>query len=210
MQTRAHCQVAGAQQFAHLQIVKFVHHHVVARRVADMLAQIQRHHPIIFVVAVDTGAGGERQHLVTARQHPVHHLSEGFFIFGLRRAQTFIKRRQFAQGDGDGFLLPRHVQPVLHRIAGGKILILMIDQPGGINPLLHFAGVDLAALHQVQAHRLAQDQRIAVTKHVVRQLVELRILERPYAMADHKQRFFGHKGTERMLELWHAVQIDKE
>jgi len=49
-----------------------------------------------------------------------------------------------------------------------------------------------------------------VAEHVVRQLVKLRVLERPNAVADHVERLFRHKGAESMLELWHAVEIDKE
>ena len=76
--------------------------------------------------------------------------------------------------------------------------------------MLHFGGVDVAALHQIKAHGLAQDQRVAVAKHVVRQLVKLRVLERPDAVANHKQRLFRHKGAERVFELRHAVEVDEE
>ena len=76
--------------------------------------------------------------------------------------------------------------------------------------MLNFRRVNLAALHHVKADRLAQDQGIAVAKHIVRQLVKLRILERPDAVADHKQRLFRHERTKRMLKLRHAVEIDEE
>ena len=85
MQARADGQVAGGEQLAHLQIVKFVHHHVIAGRIVHQIAQVQRHHTVVFVVAVDAGAGGERQHLVPAVQHAVHHVGEGFLIRRLGR-----------------------------------------------------------------------------------------------------------------------------
>ncbi len=210
VQTRAHGQVAGGEQLAHLQIVQLVHHHVIAGRIVHQVAQVERHHTVIFVVAVDTGTGGKRQHLVTAVQHAVHHVGKGFLVRRLGRAEAFIERRKFTQGNGDGFLLCRHVQPVLYRVAGLETVILMIHQPGGVHTVLHFGGVDFAALHHVEADRFTQDQRVAVAEDIVRQLVKLRILERPDAVADHKQRLFRHKGAKRMFKLRHAVQVDEE
>ena len=99
---------------------------------------------------------------------------------------------------------------MLYSVAGLEAVILMIYQPGGVYAVLHFGGVDFATLHHVEADRFTQDQRVTVAEDIVRQLVELRILERPDAVANHKQRFFRHKGAERMLKLRHAVQVDEE
>ncbi|MPN02179.1 hypothetical protein SDC9_149393 [bioreactor metagenome] len=49
-----------------------------------------------------------------------------------------------------------------------------------------------------------------MTKHVVRQLIKLPILEWPHAVTNHVQRFFRHKRTQGMFKLRHAIQIDKE
>ena len=99
---------------------------------------------------------------------------------------------------------------MLHRVARLEAVVLVIHQPSGIHAVLNFRRVNLAALHHVKADRLTQDQGIAVAKHIVRQLVKLRILERPDAVADHKQRLFRHERTKRMLKLRHAVEIDEE
>ena len=49
-----------------------------------------------------------------------------------------------------------------------------------------------------------------MAEDVVCELVKLRILEWPDAVANHKQRLFRHEGTKRMLKLRHAVEIDEE
>ncbi|MOA34616.1 hypothetical protein D3C78_1560010 [compost metagenome] len=101
------------------------------------MTQIQRNHAVIFVVTVDTRTRRQRQHLIAAIEHAIHHFSEGFLICGLSGPQTLIKRCQFTQRNGDSFLLSDHVQPVLNRITRLKILNLMIHQPGGIHAVLH-------------------------------------------------------------------------
>ena len=41
------------------EIVEFIHHHVVTGRIADVLAKIERHHAVVFVIAVDARTGGK-------------------------------------------------------------------------------------------------------------------------------------------------------
>lgn len=98
---------------------------------------------------------------------------------------------------------------MLNGIAGGEVFGVVIDQPRGIDAMFDFCGGDIAAFHQFKADRFAQDQRVAVTEYVVRQLVKLLILERADAVTNHKQRLFRHKRAKRMFKLRNAVEIDK-
>ena len=58
VQARTDGEFTGLQNFAHFQIVEFIHHYVVTGRIADVLAQIKRHHAVVFVIAVDARTGG--------------------------------------------------------------------------------------------------------------------------------------------------------
>ena len=49
-----------------------------------------------------------------------------------------------------------------------------------------------------------------MAEDIVCQLVKLRILERPDAVTNHKQRFFRHECAECVLKLRHTVKIDEE
>ena len=175
-----------------------------------MLAQIERHHAVVFVIAVDARTGGERNHLIAFVENAIDHPGKGFFIRLLSGAETFVERCQFAQGNGHRFLLRGNVQPMLNGIAGGEFFCVVIDQPRGIDAMFHFCGSDIAAFHQIKADRFAQDQRVAVTKNVVRQLVKLLILEGADAVTNHKQRLFRHESAKRVFKLRHAVEIDKK
>ena len=123
----------------------------------DILRHTQRHHAVITVVAVDAGTGRQRQHLVAVGNHAVYHLGKGFLIGLLGRAQAFIKRLQLAQRNGDGFTLRRQVQPVLHRVARFKAVVAMFHQPGGVDALLHLAGINLRFHHQLAADGFTQN-----------------------------------------------------
>ena len=175
-----------------------------------MLAKIERHHAVVFVIAVDARTGGERNHLIAFVENAIDHPGKGFFIRLLSGAETFVERCQFAQGNGHRFLLCGNVQPVLNGIAGSEVFGVVIDQPRGIDAMFHFCGSDIAAFHQIKTDRFAQDQRVTVTKNVVRQLVKLLILEGTDAVTNHKQRLFRHKRAKRMFKLRHAVEIDKK
>ena len=83
-----------------------------------------------------------------------------------------------------------------------------IHQPGGIHALLDFTGINIALFHQIAADGFAQDQRIGTGKHIICQLIKVRVLERPDAVADHIDRLVGHKGAERIFEVGQAVEID--
>ena len=210
VQARTDGEFTGTENFAHFQIVKFIHHYVITGRLTDVLAQVERHHAVVFVIAVDTRTGGERNNLIAFVENAIDHPGKGFFIRLLSGAETFVERCQFAQGNGHRFLLCGNVQPVLNGIAGGEFFCVMIDQPGSINAMFNFCGSDIAAFHQIKADRFAQDQRVTVTKDIVRQLVKLLILERANAVTNHKQRLFRHKRAKCMFKLWHAVEIDKK
>ena len=175
-----------------------------------MLAKIERHHAVVFVIAVDARTGGERNHLIPFIENAIDHPGKGFFIRLLSGAETFVERCQFAQGNCHRFLLCGNVQPVLDGIAGGEIFGVVIDQPRGIDAMFNFCSGDIAAFHQIKADRFAQDQRVTVTKNIVRQLVKLLILERANAVTNHKQRLFRHKRAKCMFKLWYAVEIDKK
>lgn len=75
---------------------------------------------------------------------------------------------------------------MLNGIAGGEVFCVVIDQPRSIDAMFAFCGGDIAAFHQFKADRFAQDQRVAVTKNVVRQLVKLLITEWTNAVTNHK------------------------
>lgn len=49
-----------------------------------------------------------------------------------------------------------------------------------------------------------------MAKSIVRQLIELRILEWSHAVSNHVELFFRHKRAERMFKLWRAIEVDKE
>lgn len=95
------------------------------------------------------------------------------FSYACCGAETFVERCQFAQGNCHRFLLCGNVQPVLNGIAGGKAFCVVIDQPRGIDAMFNFAVEILLRFIKLALDRFAQDQRIAVTKNVVRQLVKL-------------------------------------
>ena len=99
---------------------------------------------------------------------------------------------------------------MLDGIAGGEIFCVVIDQPRGIDAIFHFCGSDIAAFHQIKADRFAQDQRVAMTKDIVRQLVKLLILEGTNTVTNHKQRLFRHESAKCMFKLRHAIEIDKK
>ena len=210
MQARTDGEFTGTENFAHFQIIEFIHHYVVTGRIADVLAQIERHHAVVFVIAVDARTGGERNDLIAFVENAIDHPGKGSFIRLLGGAETFVERCQFAQGNCHRFLLCGNVQPVLNGIAGGEVFCVVIDQPRGIDAMFNFCSGDIAAFHQIKADRFAQDQRIAVTKNVVRQLVKLLILEGADAVTNHKQRLFRHKCAKRVFKLRHAIEIDKK
>ena len=43
-----------------------------------MLAQVERHHAIVFVIAVDARTGGKRNHLIAFVENAIDHPGKGF------------------------------------------------------------------------------------------------------------------------------------
>ncbi|MNC21710.1 hypothetical protein D3C75_696940 [compost metagenome] len=205
MQTCAHGQLTLAQNLAHFQIVEFIHHHMILLRVIHVLPQIERHHAVIFVVAINSRTGRERQHLITLFNHAINHRCERLLVGLLRGAEALVERRQFTQRNCDSFLALDGVKPVIHRIIRYKTIVVMVHKPRGIHALLDFAAVDIALVHQFKADGFTQNQRLHIAEDITRQMIKLRVLEWPHAVPNHVNRLFRHKTAQRMLELRNTV-----
>ena len=201
--------MAAAQQNTQLQVIELIHDDVVVLRPLDAVAQGQRHHAIVFGVAVNAGAGGEGDHLIAFGDHRVDHAAKGGFILLLRHAQALVERRQLAHGNGDGFAAADDVLPV-QQVVTRLLDAARAHQKGGVDARRNFTRGDAIFFHQVEADRLAQHQAVDAVKNKVRQRVDARVLKRADRVADQIDRLFRHQGAERMVKLRHAVKIDEE
>lgn len=210
VQARIDGEFIGFQNFVYFQIVEFIYYYVVTGRIVDVLAQVERYYAVVFVIVVNVRIGGERNYLIFFIENAIDYFGKGFFIRLLSGVETFVKRCQFAQGNGYRFLLCGNVQLVLNGIVGGEVFCVVIDQLRGIDVMFYFCGGDIVAFYQIKVDRFAQDQRVVVIKNVVRQLVKLFILERVNIVINYKQRFFRYKRVKCMFKLRYVIEIDKK
>ena len=209
MQARANGQMAVAQQDTQLQVIKLIHDDMIMFGLCHVVAQRQGDHAVIFGIAVDAGTGRERHDLVAFGDHRVDHPTKCRLILFLCHAQTFIKRRQFTHGDGDGFTSVDNALPV-QQVMARIFHLARPHQEGRINARRHFRAGHAIALHQIEADGFAQHQAVNAVKHKVCQRIDARVLERSDRVADQVDRFFRHQRTERVVKLGHAIEIDEE
>ncbi len=69
-----------------------------------MLAQVERHHAVVFVIAVDARTGGKRNHLIPFVENAIDHPGKGFFIRLLSGAYNDAHYKTSVDQDAWGFV----------------------------------------------------------------------------------------------------------